>query len=106
MRVREVPAATSLPSSARDLAIRGGLETAGVIFIDEEGSAGPGVRLRKPQRKTLSHPDPAAWGVVRNDGRDIHQENRSAGPGVRLRKPHYNFRQIERRLPVRLLDPA
>jgi hypothetical protein len=67
MKVREVPAATSLPSSARDLAIRGGLETAGVIFIDEEGSA---------------------------------------GPGVRLRKPHYNFRQIERRLPVRLLDPA
>ena len=57
--------------------------------------------------KTLSHPDPAAWGhVVRNDGRDIHQENRSAGPGVRLRKPHYNFRQIERQLPVRLLDPA
>jgi hypothetical protein len=26
-------------------------EVAGVIFIDENGDAGPGVRLRKPQRK-------------------------------------------------------
>jgi transcriptional regulator with XRE-family HTH domain len=38
---------------ANDLAVRRALETAGVIFIDEDGSAGPGVRLRKPQRKSV-----------------------------------------------------
>jgi transcriptional regulator with XRE-family HTH domain len=37
---------------ANDLAVRRALEAAGVIFIEENGSAGPGVRLRKPQRKS------------------------------------------------------
>ncbi len=36
---------------ANDLAVRRALEAAGVMFIDENGGAGPGVRLRKPQRK-------------------------------------------------------
>jgi hypothetical protein len=36
---------------ANDLAVRRALEAAGVIFIDENGGASPGVRLRKPQRK-------------------------------------------------------
>ena len=39
-------------TTANDLAVRRALETAGVMFIDEDGTAGPGVRLRKPQRKT------------------------------------------------------
>ena len=38
-------------TAANDLAVRRALEAAGVIFIDEDGAAGPGVRLRKPQRK-------------------------------------------------------
>jgi hypothetical protein len=37
-------------TSANDLAIRRSLEAAGVEFIDENGG-GPGVRLRKRQRK-------------------------------------------------------
>jgi hypothetical protein len=37
---------------ANDLAVRRALEAAGVIFIDENGGAGPGVRLRKPQGKS------------------------------------------------------
>jgi hypothetical protein len=36
---------------ANDLAVRRALEAAGVIFIDENGGAGPGVRLRKRQGK-------------------------------------------------------
>jgi hypothetical protein len=36
---------------ANDVAVRRALEAAGVIFIDENGGAGPGVRLRKPQGK-------------------------------------------------------
>jgi transcriptional regulator with XRE-family HTH domain len=40
---------TSL-TAANDLAIRRALEAAGVEFIDENGG-GPGVRLRKRQRK-------------------------------------------------------
>jgi hypothetical protein len=35
---------------ANDLAVRRALEAAGVIFIDGDGAAGPGVRLRKPDR--------------------------------------------------------
>jgi hypothetical protein len=35
---------------ANDLAVRRALESAGVEFIDENGG-GPGVRLRKRQRK-------------------------------------------------------
>ena len=34
---------------ANDLAVRWALEAAGVIFIDENGDAGPAVRLRKRQ---------------------------------------------------------
>jgi hypothetical protein len=41
---------TSLTLS-NDLALRRALEAAGVIFIDEDGIAGPGLRLRKRQRK-------------------------------------------------------
>jgi hypothetical protein len=41
---------TSLTLS-NDLALRRALEAAGLIFIDENGIAGPGVRLSKRQRK-------------------------------------------------------
>jgi hypothetical protein len=37
---------TSL-TAANELAIRRALEAGGVLFIDEDGAAGPGVRLRK-----------------------------------------------------------
>src|SRR5437870_12821749 len=37
---------------ANDLAVRRALDAAGGMFIDENGGAGPGVRLRKRQRKT------------------------------------------------------
>jgi hypothetical protein len=36
-------------TAANDLSIRRALEMAGVEFIDESESGGPGVRLRKPQ---------------------------------------------------------
>ena len=39
-------------TAANDLAVRRALEAAGVMFIDENGGAGPGVRLSKPQRKS------------------------------------------------------
>jgi hypothetical protein len=42
---------TSLTVS-NDLALRRTLEAAGVVFIDEDASLGPGVRLRKPHRKS------------------------------------------------------
>ena len=42
---------TSLTVS-NDLAVRRALEAAGVVFIDEDGGLGPGVRLRKLQRKS------------------------------------------------------
>jgi len=41
---------TSL-TAANELAIRRAFEAAGVLFIDENGSNGPGVRLRKRRRK-------------------------------------------------------
>jgi ribosome-binding protein aMBF1 (putative translation factor) len=37
---------------ANDLAVRRALEGAGVIFVDENGDAGPGVRLRKRRQGT------------------------------------------------------
>jgi hypothetical protein len=37
-------------TAANDLAVRRALEAAGVEFIDENGG-GPGVRLKKSQRK-------------------------------------------------------
>jgi hypothetical protein len=43
--------ATSM-TVANDLAVRRALEGSGVIFIDENGDAGPGVRLRKRQGKS------------------------------------------------------
>jgi hypothetical protein len=48
-RAELIDNATSM-TSANDLAVRRALETAGVEFIDENGS-GPGVRLRKRQAK-------------------------------------------------------
>jgi len=36
---------------ASDLAVRRALEAAGVIFIDENGGAGPGVRLEQAATK-------------------------------------------------------
>jgi predicted mannosyl-3-phosphoglycerate phosphatase (HAD superfamily) len=39
-------------TAANNLAVRRALEVAGVIFIEENGTAGPGVRLSKPQRKS------------------------------------------------------
>jgi hypothetical protein len=37
-------------TAANDLAVRRALEAAGVVFIDENGDGGPGVRLRKRQQ--------------------------------------------------------
>jgi hypothetical protein len=39
-------------TTANNLAVRRALEAAGVIFIDENGDAGPGVRLRKRRQGT------------------------------------------------------
>ena len=39
-------------TAANDLAVRRALEAAGVEFIDERESWGPGVRLKKPSRQT------------------------------------------------------
>jgi transcriptional regulator with XRE-family HTH domain len=39
-------------TAANDLAVRRALEAAGVEFIDENGG-GPGVRLRKPNKKKI-----------------------------------------------------
>ena len=38
-------------TAANDLAVRRALEAAGVVFIDENGD-GPGVRLRKVQKRS------------------------------------------------------
>jgi hypothetical protein len=38
-------------TAPNDMAVRGALEAAGIMFIDDDGTAGPGVRLRKPQRR-------------------------------------------------------
>jgi hypothetical protein len=44
---------------ANDLAVRRALEAARVVFIDEDGDLGPGVRLRKARRKKrLGHTQP------------------------------------------------
>jgi hypothetical protein len=40
-------------TTANDMAVRRALEAGGVEFIEENGG-GPGVRLRKPQRKRTS----------------------------------------------------
>jgi transcriptional regulator with XRE-family HTH domain len=43
--------AEGLTGNAQTIArIEKALETAGIIFIDQEGKLGPGVRLRKPSR--------------------------------------------------------
>jgi transcriptional regulator with XRE-family HTH domain len=49
-RAELTDSATSL-TAANDVAIRSALEVAGIEFIDENGG-GPGVRLRKPSKKT------------------------------------------------------
>ena len=41
-------------TAANDLAVRRALEAAGIEFIDENGG-GPGVRLRKSERKRLAN---------------------------------------------------
>jgi transcriptional regulator with XRE-family HTH domain len=48
--VRQVEAGLTEPRRATLEVMKRALETAGVEFIDEN-SSGPGVRLRKPQRK-------------------------------------------------------
>ena len=50
IRRAEVKESETSLTTANDLAIRRALEAAGVEFIDENGG-GPGVRLRKRQRK-------------------------------------------------------
>jgi predicted transcriptional regulator len=50
--VRQVEAGTTEPRRATIDVIQRALTTAGVQFIDENGG-GPGVRLRKRQRKKL-----------------------------------------------------
>jgi predicted transcriptional regulator len=52
--VRQLEAGTHEPRRATLDVIRRALETAGVVFIDENGG-GPGVRLRKPPRKKGKH---------------------------------------------------
>jgi transcriptional regulator with XRE-family HTH domain len=53
IRRAELTESETSMTTANDLAVRRALEAAGVIFIDENGGAGPGVRLRKPQRKNV-----------------------------------------------------
>jgi transcriptional regulator with XRE-family HTH domain len=53
IRRAELTESETSMTTANDLAVRRALEAAGVIFIDENGGAGPGVRLRKPQRKSV-----------------------------------------------------
>jgi DNA-binding XRE family transcriptional regulator len=50
IRRAELSEGDSSMTTANDSAIRRALENAGVDFIDENGG-GPGVRLRKPQRR-------------------------------------------------------
>jgi len=52
IRRAELTEGVTSMTAANDLAVRRALEAAGVIFIDDNGGAGPGVRLRKPQRKS------------------------------------------------------
>jgi hypothetical protein len=49
IRRAELAGQTTALTAANDLAIRRALETAGVVFIDENGG-GSGVRLRTPAR--------------------------------------------------------
>jgi len=51
IRRAEVAEGNTSLTAANDLAIRRALESAGVEFIDENGG-GPGVRLRKPVRRS------------------------------------------------------
>jgi hypothetical protein len=50
IRRAELTAEETSMTAANDLAVRRALEAAGVEFIDENGG-GPGVRLKKSQRK-------------------------------------------------------
>jgi predicted transcriptional regulator len=50
--VHQLEAGTSQPRRSTLAVIKNALETAGVEFIDENGG-GPGVRLRKRQRKKV-----------------------------------------------------
>jgi ribosome-binding protein aMBF1 (putative translation factor) len=52
IRRAELTAGDTSMTAANNLAVRRALEVAGVIFIEENGTAGPGVRLSKPQRKS------------------------------------------------------
>ena len=55
IRRAELCEGPTVMTAANDLAIRRALEKAGVEFIDEEDSVGPGVRLRRPlSRNTKS----------------------------------------------------
>ena len=50
IRRAELTEAQTSMTTANNLAVRRALEGAGVEFIEEDGSGGPGVRLRKRQR--------------------------------------------------------
>jgi transcriptional regulator with XRE-family HTH domain len=52
IRRAELTESETSMTTANDLAVRRALEAAGVVFIDEDGGLGPGVRLRKLQRKS------------------------------------------------------
>jgi hypothetical protein len=52
IRRAELTKSETSMTAANDLAVRRALEAAGVIFIDENGDAGPGVRLRKRRGKS------------------------------------------------------
>jgi hypothetical protein len=52
IRRAEVADSGTSMTVANDLAVRRALEAAGVAFIDEDAGFGPGVRLRKPHRKS------------------------------------------------------
>jgi hypothetical protein len=51
IRRAELTESETSMTTVNDLAVRHALEAAGVMFIDEDGTTGPGVRLRKPHRK-------------------------------------------------------
>ena len=52
IRRAELTESETSMTTVNDLAVRRALKAAGVVFIDEDAGLGPGVRLRKLQRKS------------------------------------------------------
>lgn len=75
--VRSFETGRHAPIRANMAVIQAALEAAGVLFIDADGSAGPGVRLRRDDR-----PSSSDAGSVTGSG-----EGKGAGAGRRAESP-------------------